>query len=187
MRNLLLLLSIALFTACNSSDKKETASDTGNTDSTAAVVTDDTLIDINDEDTATNDNPDISIDFVVIADTGLDYYALNKKMYDLNKQLRLDVDTMNRYYNKKKNEIILRENDEDKMYAGQYFPRRFPSESLSLEYLDTYQEGAGKKTIALVAGIYENSKSADSALKVLKTADNKSFTLKAAINTGCAH
>lgn len=187
MKHLFFVLSIALFTACNSSDNKEKTSETGNSDSSAVATTEDTLTHSNDEDTSTNDNPDISIDYVVIADTGLDYYTLNKKMYDLSKQLHLPIDTMNRYFNKKKNEIVLRENDKDKMYAGEYFPRRFPTENLSLEYLDTYQEAAGNKTIALVAGIYENKKSADSALAVLKTAENKAFKIKAEIYTGCAH
>jgi len=85
---------------------------------------------------------------------------------------------MGRFYNKKKNLIALPDNDEDEIYAGDYFPRRFPSDNLSLEYLNFYQRQAAEKTIALVTGIYETEKSADSALTVLHKPEKKVFKIK---------
>jgi hypothetical protein len=140
----------------------------------------------NDTDDSTNDES-IATYFIVVADTGQNYYTLHKKMFELNKQFRIQIDTMDRSYNEKKNLIALSENDDDKLYAGEYFPRRFPSDHLSLEYLDVYQTKAGKKTIALVAGIYEKQKSADSALSILHASEKKVFKIKANIFTGCAH
>lgn len=133
----------------------------------------------------TDDN--YSTYFVVIADTSADYYYLHKKMFDLNRQLNIPIDTMGRFYNKTKNLIALPDNDEDEIYAGDYFPRRFPSDNLSLEYLNFYQKKAEKKTIALITGIYETEKSSDSALAVLYKIDRKAFKMKADIYVGCMH
>ncbi len=125
--------------------------------------------------------------FVVVADTSQDYTMLHQKMFDLNRKFDIPIDTMGRYYNKSKNLIALPDNAEDEIYAGDYFPKRFPTEKLSLEYLDFYQSQAGEKTIALVTGIYETEKSADSALTILKKTEKKVFKIKANIYVGCTH
>ncbi len=125
--------------------------------------------------------------FLVIADTGTDYFKLQSQMYKLHSQFGIEVDTMNRYYNKNKNLIMLREDDEDDLYAGDYFPRRFPSQNLSLEYLDVYQSKVGSKTIALVTGIFEREIEADSVLKVINTSHKNSFKIKTEMYVGCMH
>lgn len=125
--------------------------------------------------------------FIVIADTSSSYDYLRKKMFLLSKTSALNIDTMGRYYNETKNLIALPDNADDEIYAGDYYPRRFPSVDLSLEYLSFYQKEAGDKTIALVAGIYETEKSADSALVQLKTSEIKAFRIAADIFTGCMH
>lgn len=125
--------------------------------------------------------------FVVVADTGRDYGLLHHKMLDLNKRLHISIDTLNRSYNPAKELIALPDNDADEIYAGDYFPRRFPGHFLSLEYLDFYQLAAGDKTMALVTGIYETKKSADSVLTLVQKAAKKAFTLKADIYVGCMH
>lgn len=136
---------------------------------------------------ASDTDADHATYYVIIADTSLDYNFLHTKMFILNKELNISIDTMGRYFNKDKNRIVLPENDTDKMYAGEYYPRRDPSANLSLEYLSFYNSQAGEKTIALVAGIYETQKSADSALIVLKNKEKKTFRLKANIFIGCMH
>ena len=55
---------------------------------------------------------------------------------------------MERTYDKAKNLIALPDNHEDEIYAGDYLPRRYPSSTLSLEYLQFYQEAASEKSIA---------------------------------------
>jgi len=92
---------------------------------------------------------------------------------------------MKRYYNKKEDLIMVPEDDEDDIIAGDYYPRREPSQTLSLEYLDTYKPDAEPKMIALVAGIYENKTSADKALKLLP--GNKAFAFKGKVYVGCLH
>ncbi len=125
--------------------------------------------------------------FVVVVDTGFSYAALRKQMFKISNELELPIDTLGRTFDQKKNLIALPENDEDEIYAGDYFPRRGPGENLSLEYLDVYQKSASKKRIAMLSGIYENKKSADSALKIIKRIAPKAFSLKANIYIGCMH
>jgi len=123
--------------------------------------------------------------YVVIADTGLNYTSLRDEMLNLQRVSNVPIDTMDRTYNKAKNLIALPDNYEDEMYAGDYYPRRTPSKTLSLEYLNMYKDDAKGKIIALVAGIFESSNSADSALSNIKLPG--SFKLKAHIYQGCLH
>jgi len=125
--------------------------------------------------------------YLVIADTSSNYYELHEKMFDLNAKYKIPIDTLGRYYNKEKKQIVLPDNDEDEMYAGDYFPRRYPSENLSLEYLDFYNRTADQKTIALVSGIYQSEKSADSLLTIIKKTDKKAYKLKSQVYVGCMH
>ncbi|MCT4562460.1 MAG: hypothetical protein N4A41_13920 [Crocinitomicaceae bacterium] len=125
--------------------------------------------------------------FVVIADTNKDYYFLRKKMFDMENLYNLKIDTMGRSYDKNKNLIALPANHEDEIYAGDYFPRRIPSEFLSLEYLSLYKENAGDQTIALIVGIYETEKAADSVLYLLKSREPKLFKTKSELYVGCLH
>jgi len=125
--------------------------------------------------------------FVVVVDTGFNYAALRTQMFKISNELEIPIDTLGRTFDQKKNLIALPENDEDEIYAGDYFPRRSPGENLSLEYLDVYQKSASKKRIAMLSGIYENKKTADSALKIIKRIAPKAFSLKANIYIGCMH
>lgn len=125
--------------------------------------------------------------YIVVADTHINYAALYDKMFILSKKLKLPIDTMERSYNPSKNLIALPEDDEDEMYAGEYYPRRSPTKNLSLEYLNFYNPAADQKTIALVAGIYEKKHSADSALMILKQVEKKAFHFKGNVYVGCMH
>ncbi|SDE42801.1 hypothetical protein SAMN05216464_106100 [Mucilaginibacter pineti] len=123
--------------------------------------------------------------YVVVADTGEKYNVLRDKMLDLHQSLNVPIDTMGRTYNKVKDLIALPDNDEDEIFAGDYFQRRNISNTLSLEYLQPYLSSSKNKTIALVAGIYETKMSADSVLKSI--AIPNAFTIKAHIYQGCLH
>jgi hypothetical protein len=184
-RHIYIVLTV-LMTACGitSADKNGTDVNSTKIDTTlklqsTVAIDNSILMDTTDYDNATF--------FVVVADTSFDYSVLHKKMFDLNSKLEIPIDTMGRFYNETKNLIALPDNDEDEIYAGDYFPRRFPSDNLSLEYLDFYQRQAGEKTIALVTGIYETEESADSAVAVLRTTEGKVFKIKADIYVGCIH
>ena len=125
--------------------------------------------------------------YLVVADTGTNYYPLQQKMVRLSKALGIPVDTMGRHYNAGKDLIALADNDEDDLYAGQYYPRREPSEYLSLEYLNYYQSTAPEKTIALVRGLYGSEADAKKALLQLQPGAGTAFAVKARVYVGCMH
>jgi hypothetical protein len=187
MKNLFLFLIPAFF-ACNSSTTVTVPTGTVliNNDTSARVVD---SLGLEGEATSAADtiDYDYATYFLVVADTSKDYFLLRKKMMNIHSKMNWPIDTMGRYFNKKKNEIVLPDDDEDELYAGSYFPRRFPTRDLSLEYLDFYQERAGERTIALVAGIYETEQSADSALTIVRVFDKKAYKLKSEIFIGCMH
>jgi len=178
----LLSLTVALF-ACNSEPKRNKVIENVLESQVVSISEKPNLPDQTTEDSLNN----YETYYLVIADTSANYYELHKKMFELNAEYRITIDTLGRYYNKAKKQIVLPDNDEDEMYAGDYFPRRYPSENLSLEYLNFYIRTADKKTIALVSGIYQFEKSADSLLNIIKKTDKKAYKLKSQIYVGCMH
>ncbi|MET0393303.1 MAG: hypothetical protein ABW019_09185 [Chitinophagaceae bacterium] len=185
MKHCVTILSVLFFAACGTGESSKVASVTASakTDTVKVLAT---TISAPLNDSLPGDDQ-MATYFVVIADTGQDYPALRQEMTDLNRQFMIPIDTMGRSYNAVKNLIALPEDDEDEIYAGDYFPRRFPSENLSLEYLSVYKDGAGEKTIALVTGIYKTSKNADSARSVLQKNIPGAFVIKADLYIGCMH
>ena len=176
-----LLMLICLVNACGTKAKQELSTDSG------LSATDTTTVK-NIQPAQTEPLTDeLATYYILIADTDADYDRLNKKMFELNSLTGIPIDTMRRSYNKKKNLIALPENDEDEIYAGEYFPRRFPSAYYSLEYLRFYKTPSEEKTIALVTGIYESEPTADSAFSVLKKIEKNAFKIKASIYIGCIH
>lgn len=137
-------------------------------------------------DTAVTDES-MALYYIVIADTAADYDRLHRLMGQVAKQLVLPIDTMGRGYDRAKNLIALPEDDEDEIYAGDYYPRRFPGLSLSIEYMNVYHGASGEKTMALVAGICTTTTEADSLLRLLRPAAPSSFIKPATIYIGCMH
>lgn len=180
-KSVMICTSAAMLFSCNNS-RQETkkTTDTIAVNKPVAAVDSSAIIDVND----TSDNATL---YLTVADTGQDYFALRTTMFEINKRTRLKIDTMNRYYNTRKKEIVLSDTDEDEIYRGEYFPRRFPGENLSLEYYSVFDKHSTKKNIALVAGIYETQKSADSMLSKISQLAPHGFTLKAVVYTGCMH
>ncbi len=125
--------------------------------------------------------------YVIVVDTSLNYALLHKKMFEVQHAFKIAIDTMGRYYNPSKDLIALPEDDEDELYAGDYFPRRFPSETLSLEYLSLYKNNSNEKTIGVVSGIFEQETKADSSLKKIQKVFPKTFKLKTEMFVGCLH
>lgn len=125
--------------------------------------------------------------YIVVVDTSEEYFFLQNKMYNIHEQIKIPIDTMGRYFNAAKNLIILPESDEDEIYAGEYFPQRFPTNCLSLEYLNSYDLKAREKSIALVAGIFEKEQAANSLLYKVKNRYPNSFKIKSTMYTGCVH
>lgn len=192
MKVLLLLLTLPLATTCTQKSKMYPP-DVIQT--TAAIpMQKDTLQPVADS-LALEELPLAYSDFyLVVVDKNIDYKHLNREMKKLSKSFDLEMDTLGRYYNTKRNEIILPEDDEDEIYAGAYYPRRFESKSLSIEYASYFTEEEQfqepKKFPAqmiLVAGMFYEKQSADSLMRVLKPKYSKVHIQKAKVYVGCMH
>ncbi len=134
-----------------------------------------------------NAEEDYVVLYAVIADTGYSYFELDKRMYDISSSLKITVDTMGRFYDTKKKKIVLSDTDEDEMYRGQYFPRRFPSSYLSMEYYETYSNDTSGELMAICAGLFENETDADSVLTSIRSKASKAFKVPARMYLGCMH
>ena len=125
--------------------------------------------------------------YVVVADTGNQYSVLYDDLKTLEKNTQLPINLMGRYYNAQKKQIILREDDEDQLYAGHYFPRRFPENSLSVEYWYYFSPNSSERTMAAIAGITEQASEADSLLQVIRPWSPKAHRIKSKVYIGCLH
>lgn len=124
---------------------------------------------------------------VTIADTGRSYGVLHGKMQLLATKLPADIDTMGRYYDVVRDSILLPLDDEDVLYAGQYAPRRFEGNTLSIEYLDMYDTTAAPGTMALVTGLWATDQQADSAFQQLQVHMPRAYRVHARVYQGCMH
>lgn len=145
-------------------------------------------------DTPAEDAPDEhETVYVVIADTGRQYRPLLGQLRRLHAASGLRIDSLGRFYDPQKNLIRLpdtappgEEKTFDDNYAGDYYPRRGPNTFLSVEYTDLYTRG-GPKSMALVAGIYEQPAHADSLLRVVRRTVPGAFRVKTSMYMGCLH
>ncbi len=139
------------------------------------------------EPTDTTADLEYSTRFVLIADTGTDYAALDRQMYRLGHNTGIKVDTLNRYYDKAKKDIVVAENDDDEMYRGEYFPRRDGDDYLSIEHTSLFDTAAKQANLCIVAGLFESRKSADSLLPFIKRNATRAFVIQARVYEGCMH
>lgn len=188
MKNIFYILFIVLLNSCSQKAEEVSVSELADsiTVDTALIKSEIDLI-VKQDSAKETDDGEMATYFILIADTSKDYYFLDKELFMLNKKLNLKIDTMERLYNKKKDLISLPINHEDEIYAGEYYPRRHPSEDLSLEYLNYFDTTAREKTIALVAGIYGTKEEGDKATALIKTQLPTAYLLKAKVFIGCMH
>lgn len=177
MNKAVFYLAIAFILSCNNTT---TEKETKTTDSTSQHNKKDTALhqDVNDADFANY--------YIIVVDTNSNYYSIKDYMIKLSKLTKMEIDSMGRTYVKSKNLIALTETD-DEIYQNQYAPRRFPSQFLSIEYLDYYKENDAEKTMAVVAGIYETLHEADSATKQLQHFNKEVYSIKSRVFIGCMH
>jgi hypothetical protein len=167
----------------NETPAADTAATTVNVITNPAAVpgASDTIVDI-------TENPDAYADYyIVIADTGTDYRALHKEMLQLHAATGLQIDSLERYYNEEKDSIVLPDDNEDELYAGDHCMRREPDEFLSVEYLNVYTPHSEGGTMALVTGIYREEAKANAALPAVRARLSNAFVLKGRVYIGCMH
>lgn len=182
MKKLLTILTI-LFASCTSIEKPvEEKADTTTIEQVEKIP--DSLIEYSTEDW-------YQTMYVVIVDTGNNYYELDQRMYEISHKTNIAVDTIGRYYDAGEDKIMLPEDDEVEIYAGDYFPRRYADETLSIEYAALYRKSkdllANDNTMALVSGIFETIEAAKEQQKKLAQHNISSFIQEASLYMGCMH
>lgn len=192
MKLALIICSALLVATCNHTNTTSQTAENADTSAKAQTPKDSSYIAENwqgpaDSGQAVEEDPEYANYFIVIADTAAGYYPLRSKMVSLDQGLHFGIDTMGRFYHADKKKIALADNDEDEMYAGEYYPRRYPSGGFSLEYLNFYKDDSKDDMIALVGGIYETRRSADSVANILKKKEKKAFVQEAKVYVGCMH
>src|SRR5690606_21267420 len=130
--------------------------------------------------------------FLVVVDKSKVYEDLSAMLFKVNADFNIEIDTLGRYFNKNKQQIMLPEDAEDEMYRGEYFLRRYESTSLSIENAYAYNENSLEPEkypteMILVAGMYATKQSADSLKNILLTKYPKTFVQKSKIYMGCMH
>ena len=126
--------------------------------------------------------------YVVIADTSSNYFELEEKMEVLSKTLKQKIDLRERIYNKEENLICLPLDNDDVLYVGSYYPRRFESNNtISIEYLNYYDNISTEKLMAIVTLITDDKKEAKEKLIELKKLSKPAFLIKTEIYIGCMH
>lgn len=127
------------------------------------------------------------LSYVVVMQEGYSYAALDIEMYRAAEKYKISIDTMDRHYDARRKMVVLPDNAADDIYAGDYYPRRYASNTLSIEHLDYYTNSALGKKLALVAGIFSNKKEAYNLINKIKSGYPKAYILKANIYIGCMH
>ena len=178
----LLFAALVFMGACNDGKTKSTT--TTRTDSIAKDTLTKVSTTVAESDT-TAANEYYKTLFVVVIDTSFEYYSLMREMYSLGTSMYYPVDTLGRYYDKKDRGILFIESENGEGGSVEYYPRRDAGSSLSIEYFSCYSNDTSKKKLALVAGLFETKKSADSLCSIFKTHKPHVFVQRASMWAGC--
>lgn len=188
-----LLICIFSFTSCKKVNEKVVK--TAVVDSTNhEPILNDTVIES--EDVVS----DYELNYVVCVSESDDYNTLKNIAVETSELLKIKFDTLDRYYNTSKKKIIVPENIEDEMWAGEYLFRRYGDDFVSIEmksvYIDTLTEKDEIKAkefnqdstkMFVCAGLFKNKQSADSLLKILKPKYDDAQIIPSNIYVGCMH
>lgn len=164
--------------SCGSKQTSTTSNASNKNDTTALVAMYDSIYD---------DTLNYARYFLVIADSGKDYAGLEKQMQAIHQSTNLEIDLMGRAYNAKKDLICLAEDDPDEIYRGDYFPRRYPSMTMSIEYFNFFVPTSTEKNMILLTGIFENIEEAKKQKELILSAAPRAFIVNTPVYVGCMH
>ena len=113
---------------------------------------------------------------------------LEKKAKELSAKIAVKYDAGGLVYKKEKG-LVLPEDSDDEVYAGEYLMRRYDDNRISLEMKDYYIDNKGKATkkMIIVAGIYGSKAEAAKRLKEVKAHAPAAYIQKKKIYMGCIH
>ncbi|WP_276498833.1 hypothetical protein [Pontibacter litorisediminis] len=127
--------------------------------------------------------------YIIVSGEGYDYDALAERASGVADFLQVSFDQQGRIYEKGKG-IIVPYDDEDEMYRGLYYPRRFEGSEVSIERCDYYaSEDAVPDTtkMMVVAGMFEAPEKAKAVLQKLKPHLPETKLIERDVYVGCLH
>ena len=167
------IIFVPLISCTNISDKKNadaTVIDSISTNALQVQSDSNTIVD-----------SEYALNYVVSVESGYNYDSLREIARHTCDLLKCKFDTLDRYYNPLKRKIVLPDNYEDDIWAGEYIFRRHGEDFVSVEmqhaYIDismakdeTAAEVFYKDTLKMFvfAGLFGNKKAADSLLGIIK-------------------
>lgn len=145
------------------------------------------------------DIDDLELNYIISVAEGYNYDSLRAIALQTAQKLSFKFDTLGRYYNPQKG-IVLSENDEDEMWAGQYYFRRIGDNLVSVEMSYAYTDTAmsvneqelekhrqDTTRMFVFAMMYPDKKSADSLANIIKADYSSVKVFPAQIYMGCMH
>jgi hypothetical protein len=194
MKQLFPVLIVILFSACK--QKPEAIKNDTKSDSLSAPITDSLpkpVIDEGIEDTTTIPPADPENEYetfyIIQVARGHNFDSLKAISSNAVAILGSRFSMLDRKYKPGKG-IIVPENADDEMYAGEYYPRR-PSEEqnfVSIEMANEFlNENKHSSEMVSIAGIYSLKSQADSVTNLLKEKIPTVKTVKQELYMGCMH
>lgn len=135
-----------------------------------------------------------------MAAAGYHYDSLRSIALETAGLLHAEFDTFHRYYHPLKKRIVLPNDFEDDIWAGEYYPRRVGERFVSIEMRDAYIDTLTVKSetareafyadtlkMFVFAAMYPEKKSADSILHILKPRFKEAAIIPDEIYMGCMH
>jgi hypothetical protein len=179
---IVVLLFLTIVTSCSQFQSEE------NKSTLEEVISDDNEV-------AFQDTLDVNGDWefadywLVIADTSSNYQKLHTQMVQLGAVMKIEIDTLGRYFDTTMQRIQLPYDDEDEMYAGQYFPRRFSGIFLSIEhpYYMLDNPVYNSEDMAIVVAIFDDEMDAKIFNEKVRQYCKTSFVQYAKTFVGCMH
>lgn len=138
---------------------------------------------------ATDDEQETQVYYLVVVAEGAAYESLLNTAEAVAKQLQVPVDQFGRIYEPGKG-ILVPYDDEDEMYQGVYYPRRFESSAVSLEMKYAFAEEAAttdSASMLVVAGMFEQPEQAKLQLNKIKGTYPKAKVVARELYVGCMH
>ena len=134
-------------------------------------------------------DPEYETVYIVIAGTSSDYNYLEDKSKNISKNTNISFDNGGMEFDQKRG-MIVPDTSSDELYAGGYYPRRFPEERISIEMLWYYKDGQNEETskdMIIITGIFGNKKDAEKQLDRIKELVPTAYIKKKQMYMGCMH
>jgi hypothetical protein len=134
---------------------------------------------------------DYSLFHIISIAESYSYDSLHRLGESLSKKMDVKLETMGRVYDPEKG-VVVSMDDEDEMYRGEYYPRRFSGDFLSIEMKYSFSDSSEKINandlkMVLIGGIFEKQQQADSVFRIIKASYPGARLFANELYIGCMH